>query len=38
MLAITVTLKIREKEKEKALAYDIYNIYKAAYIIDESPS
>jgi hypothetical protein len=36
MPAIAVALKIWKKKK--ALSYNIYNIYKAAYIIYESPS
>jgi hypothetical protein len=35
-LAIAVTLK--KLKRKKALSYNIYNIYKAAYIMDESPS
>ncbi len=38
MLAIAVTLKnLKKKEKKKALSYNIYNIYKAAYVY-KSPS
>jgi len=36
MLAIAVTLK--KLKRKKTLSYNIYHIYKAAYIMDESPS